>query len=71
MNLKTNRNELEYSRTNMLLINVAGKQKTITKISATAKFTMKKFVTVLMRGDRKTTAITKLLPISPTKKTIT
>lgn len=40
-------------------------------MSATAKFTMKKFVTVRIRGDRRTTAITKLFPISPTIKTIT
>lgn len=55
----------------MLLINVAGRQKTITNISATARFTMKKFVTVRIRGDLKTTAITKLFPINPTMKTIT
>lgn len=57
-------------RTNMLDIKVAGRQNTITRISATAKLTMKKFVTVLMRGDRKTTAITKKLPTSPIANTI-
>lgn len=31
----------DYLRTNMLLIRVAGKQNTITRMSATAKFTMK------------------------------
>lgn len=53
----------------MLDISVAGRQKTITNISATARLTMKKFVTVRIRGDRKTTAITKKLPTSPTANT--
>lgn len=35
-----NRN-IQYSRTKMLLINVAGKQNTITNISAIAKLTIK------------------------------
>ena len=55
----------------MLLANVAGKQNTITKISAIAKFTMKKLVTVRILGDLNTTAITKLFPTIPTMKTIT
>ncbi len=55
----------------MLLISVAGKQNTMTNISAMAKFTIKKFVVVLIFGDLNTTAITKLFPISPTRKTIT
>lgn len=60
-----------YSRTNMLLNRVAGRQNTMTRTSATARFTMKKFVTVLIRGDLYTTAITKLFPIRPTTKTRT
>lgn len=55
----------------MLPIKVAGKQNTITNISATAKLTIKKFVTVLILGDLKTTAITKLFPTSPTINTNT
>lgn len=58
-----------YLRTKMLDMRVAGRQKTITRISATAKLTIKKLVTVLMRGDLKTTAITKKFPTSPTAKT--
>ena len=54
----------------MLLINVAGRQNTITNTSATARFTIKKFVTVLIRGALKTTAMTKLLPTRPTINTI-
>ncbi|CAG9765180.1 unnamed protein product [Ceutorhynchus assimilis] len=53
----------------MLDISVAGKQKTMTSISATAKLTIKKLVTVRIRGDRKTTAITKKLPTKPTANT--
>lgn len=53
----------------MLDINVAGKQNTMTSMSATAKFTMKKLVTVRMRGERYTTAITKQFPTSPTTNT--
>lgn len=99
--LKCNKIVDFYLRTNIFPINVAGKQNTMTKISATARFTIKKIagrknrlnltpvsiceplnalnfnipikklVTVLIRGDRKTTAITKLFPIKPTIKTIT
>lgn len=53
----------------MLDISVAGKQKTITNISATARFTMKKLVTVRILGERYTTAITKQFPTKPTMKT--
>lgn len=53
----------------MLDISVAGRQNTMTNISATARFTMKKFVTVRMRGERYTTAMTKQLPTRPTMKT--
>lgn len=60
---------VRYLRTNMLDIRVAGKQNTMTRISATARFTMKKLVTVLIRGERYTTAITKQFPISPTRNT--
>lgn len=53
----------------MLDMRVAGRQKTMTRMSATARLTMKKLVTVLIRGDLKTTAITKKLPTIPTAKT--
>jgi hypothetical protein len=39
-----------YLRTNKLLTNVAGTQKTITNTSANAKLAMKKFVTVNILG---------------------
>lgn len=42
-----------YLRTKMLLINVAGKQKMITRMSASARLTMKKLVTVRIRGALK------------------
>jgi hypothetical protein len=53
----------------MLDSSVAGRQKTITRMSATARLTMKKLVTVLMRGDRYTTAMTKQFPTKPTANT--
>lgn len=59
-----------YLRTKMLLISVAGRQKTMTSMSASARLTIKKFVTVLILGALNTTAITKKLPISPTMNTI-
>lgn len=58
-----------YLRTNKLLINVAGTQNIITSTSANAKLAMNKFVTVLIRGTRKTTEMTKRLPMSPTLNT--
>lgn len=59
-----------YSRTNMLLMRVAGRQNTITRMSARARLTMKQFVTVRIRGALMTTAITKLFPMSPTENTM-
>lgn len=48
---------------------VAGRQKITTRISAHARFTIKKFVTVLILGDRKTTEMTRLLPSMPRTNT--
>lgn len=48
---------------------VAGRQKIITRMSANARFTMKKFVTVLILGDLATTEMTRLLPSMPRTNT--
>lgn len=58
-----------YSRTNRLLIKVAGTQNTITRTSAIARFAMKRFVGVRIRGTRKTTEMTNRLPMRPTLNT--
>ena len=48
----------------MLCRRVMGIQNNVTSMSARAKFTTKKFVTFLIHGFRKTTAITSTFPIS-------
>lgn len=58
-----------YLRTKRLLIRVAGTQNTITSTSAMARLAINRFVTVLMRGTRKTTEITNRFPTSPTLNT--
>ncbi len=53
-----------------LLIKVAGRQNKSTKMSAHARLTIKKLVTVLILGVRTTTATTKQFPTIPEIKTI-
>ena len=61
---------LFYLRINKLLIKVAGRQNKSTKMSANARLTMKKLVTVLIRGVRNTIATTKQLPTIPMTNTM-
>lgn len=48
---------------------VAGMQRTTTRMSAMARFTINKLVTVLILGARNTTATTRQLPTRPMAKT--
>jgi hypothetical protein len=61
--------ESRYLRTKRLLIKVAGTQKTMTRTSAMARFAIKRFVGVRIRGTRNTTEITNRLPMRPTQNT--
>lgn len=64
------KNSMIYLPTNICVRSDTGIQNSDTKMSAIAKFTMKKLVTVCIHLYRKTTAITMTLPKSANKNAI-